>query len=103
MNKIQQLRDLLAKATPGEWTDYNFGSDYWVAHSSDDSGPWIRMGGNHADRAANAALIAAAVNALPNLLDALEAALIGLEDSNAMETSKGRHALAKLNALMGEA
>lgn len=70
MTKLEQLRALLKAATPGPWRY---------------SKPYVRYGQRHiicevrgqgtvADYDKNALLIAAAVNALPHLLDVAEAA-----------------------------
>ena len=88
---IARLRELLAKATPGEWAAGHFGTDsscqcrYVLGETcsgsicdvSVDNGKLIADGGNDSppanEAAANLQLIPAMKNALPQLLDALEA------------------------------
>ena len=88
---ITKLRKLLAKATPGEWAAGHFGTDYIcqcsyvlsetcmgsICDVSVNNGKLIADGGNDAppanEAAANLQLIPAMKNALPQLLDALEA------------------------------
>lgn len=71
---IQRLRDLLAKATPGTWVE-NRGR---IVGGPDDrpidAEVVASTYGVAATRNGNAALIVAAVNALPALLDVAEAA-----------------------------
>jgi hypothetical protein len=67
--------------TPGPWTSYEFGADWYVGHNHDDSGPMLRVGSNHAQREANANLIASA----PDLYAAAERAL------NFIENTEGEH------------
>lgn len=72
---IQELRSLIEKATPGPWVD-QAGSTSGRAIVSPEA-PKVRrnvaaIGGDRRD--ANAALIVAAINHLPALLDRLEAA-----------------------------
>lgn len=88
---ITRLWELLAKATPGEWAAGHFGTDsicqcsYVLSETcmgsicdvSVNNGKLIADGGNDAppanEAAANLQLIPAMKNALPQLLDALEA------------------------------
>ena len=72
-----ELRRLLAEATPGPWIDagdiesipLTIASDPYAAIGRDPSPQWAK----------NAALIVAAVNALPALLDVADAARIWLD------------------------
>ncbi len=67
---IEELRRLEAEATPGEWSyksKYVFAGKNCIALTDTDNAPDRRM-------EANAALIVAMRNALPELLRALEAA-----------------------------
>jgi hypothetical protein len=66
------------KWTPGPWTAYDFGADWWVANSTDDSGPMLRVGSWHEQREANAHLIAAA----PDLYEALCWAIQSWDEHN---------------------
>jgi hypothetical protein len=70
---IKQLRALLAAATPGPWSEGVHGNANVVHFDGDD----IRAVAE-AD-ASNAALICAAVNALPELLDEVEWLRVALE------------------------
>lgn len=70
MSEIARLRELLAKATtPGRWAVTTDG----IVPEADDGGPDFCAVANNAEPD-DAALIVAAVNALPALLDRLEAA-----------------------------
>jgi hypothetical protein len=60
MTDIQQLRDLLAAATPGPWI---VNDDDTISLASGEKAAWRQA------HRANCALIVAAVNALPDLLD----------------------------------
>lgn len=95
-----ELRELLAKATPGPW-----GAEAITKHSASNERPWVgrlsesryaalSYGETQLEAVANAALIVAAVNALPALLDRVEA----LEAENA----RMREALASLLANFAE-
>lgn len=79
---VERLRELLGKATEGPWVEHIH--DIWTVR--DDGQPGIPLlrevignyrswGRNtsHEERGANAALIVEAINALPALLDAVEA------------------------------
>ncbi len=68
---INQLRDLLAQATPGPWA-VHYG--YKLPHIKADDGRYILEAGTvYGPRTkADAALIVAAMNALPSLLDEVE-------------------------------
>lgn len=83
----EELRRLLAEATPGPWRECKANEDrggcscglVWslsidapVASTADDDSAGIDLGQRQYH--ANAALIAAAVNALPGLLDVVDAA-----------------------------
>lgn len=70
---IARLRELLAAATPGPWVRTASG----ITQAADDGGPDY---GEIADPAPDdAVLIVAAVNAIPALLDRLEAAEVVVE------------------------
>jgi hypothetical protein len=107
MSTIERLRALLAEATPGPW---RHGPLFWEAWATDADGAMTvrvaevphggydpesdRMRGVFVDpgidrsREPDAALIAAAVNALPALLDVAEAArLVAQWADNAAEWS----------------
>lgn len=83
---IQELRGLIAKATPGPWDglpsdDYVIVADaypdkYGGIFQSDDTGPYLAVFGNRPNDygEANRDLVVAAINHLPALLDRLEAA-----------------------------
>jgi hypothetical protein len=77
--KIEKLRELLAKATPGPWSTKQVNSK---GYNATFKRPFWEMGGGpnkagvgfiFGDTDANAALIVAAVNALPQLLSELDA------------------------------
>jgi len=72
MPKISELRALLAKATPAPWHHAKDGDDFYALFTDDDEYAFgCRDEGDEED---NAELAAAAVNALPALLDVAEAA-----------------------------
>ena len=71
------LRDLLAKATPGEWRTWNDGHVGSVDRIGGIFMP--TMGSDHDQRLPDAKAVAALVNAAPALLDAAEA----VEDAEA--------------------
>lgn len=80
MTDIAELRRLLGEATPGPWAISEIGSGFEIESSDGlfvaqafQTKP-IRSAIDHQERRANAALIVAAVNALPALLERLEAA-----------------------------
>ena len=66
----KRLRELLSKATPGPWEPTN--TTTVNCNYACGSGPWIISDRNDPQVIADAALIAAAVNALPELLDEVE-------------------------------
>jgi hypothetical protein len=70
---IQNLRELLAKATPGPWTFY---SDSGAVCINDGCGiagvPIVLMYADRGHRVDDAALIVAMRNELPSILDRLE-------------------------------
>jgi hypothetical protein len=68
VNEIERLRALLAEATPGPWHAHRqpTGTPWWI-ESEDEHGV------ADVERAEDAALIAAAVNALAALLNVAEA------------------------------
>lgn len=68
---IVELRALMAKATPGPWEVIADSLDVWAVNERVSAYPWAYK----TDRGrANAALIVAAINALPELLAAAERA-----------------------------
>jgi hypothetical protein len=69
--------------TPGPWTAYEFGADWYVGHNHDDSGPLLRVGSNHAQREANARLIAKA----PELLAQLDLIISEYLDGGVLNSS----------------
>jgi hypothetical protein len=77
-HSLAHLRELLAKATPGPWrSEWNDDTDMvyiWAAGHSHETGGTVADLYNDSFDQANAALIAAAVNALPGLLARLELA-----------------------------
>lgn len=83
MTPIAELRELHAKATPGPWEighpmERNYiygGNSHLGCIGSRDECFWINDDGSLNESETNAALIVAMRNALPTLLDALEAAL----------------------------
>ena len=69
--EIRSLRALLARATPGPWAHQHYGpSDECVRDADGTPVAWCKA--NQPVPSADAALIAAAVNALPALLDEIE-------------------------------
>lgn len=81
-NTVERLRELRAKATEGPWVENTH--DVWTVRADGEPGiPLLREEiGNyrswgrattHEERESNAALIVEAINALPALLDAVEA------------------------------
>jgi hypothetical protein len=92
---IERLRALLAEATPGPWAWTETGGPFALVMGPDgDELVHVRMNlglGSNPDR--DAALIAAAVNALPALLDVAEAArdyLAHDRDTNALAAALAR-------------
>lgn len=70
--KTGALRALLARATPSPWAHQHYGpSDECVRDADGTPVAWCRA--NQPTPSADAALIAAAINALPALLDEIEA------------------------------
>ena len=80
MSEIERLRGLLAEGTPGPWRARKWASPRMVeviAATKPPIVPWSGFddsGRTKTEHDANAALVAAAVNALPALLDVAEAA-----------------------------
>lgn len=69
MNKLEQLKELAGKATPGPWEINPDGAEEWWY-----SDTIVNPGGALAScTAGNAALIVTAINALPDLLAVVEA------------------------------
>lgn len=112
---IKHLRELLAKATPGTWHENRGRIVGGPDDQPNDAEVVAACYGLSATRNGNAALIVAAVNALPALLDALEAFQDVAEQANGQwsddylwekwrlneQMEKGRAALAKLEASHG--
>lgn len=71
---IQELRGLIAKATPGPWECDGAVLEYEGARFGEVAYVIGKAGQQFPAKAANAALIVAAINHLPALLDRLEAA-----------------------------
>lgn len=69
---LSRLRELLEKATPGTWMAAPFSSVVGRGIVSTHEGRMIGQIVEHEDAPGNAALIVAAVNALPDLLTQLE-------------------------------
>lgn len=111
---IKRLRELLEKATNGPWCGCQYGhiecreiADLGGIEIHSPSSPFVRAAPED-----DAALIVAAVNAMPALLDALEAFQDVAEQANGQlsddylwekwrlneQMEKGRAALAKLEA-----
>ena len=65
---IAELRRLLDAATPRPWSTVSGAGNVW--HFPEDGAPTVVAGHQRAPRVPDAILIAAAVNALPALLDA---------------------------------
>ncbi len=87
LDQIKQLRELLAKATPRPWYSRADNCDVYATKVNPHT---LVVEAQDSDTGANdAALIVAAVNALPELLDELEACLIG--QSLAGDPSKWDH------------
>ena len=84
---LAELRRLLDAATPRPWSTVSGAGNVW--HFPGDAPPTVVAGHQRAPRVPDAILIAAAVNALPALLDAAEErdALLAIIDD-------ARHALA---------
>jgi hypothetical protein len=105
--KAAELRALLAKATKGPWVEER--EDGWMQEyprntaircewkSADASGAVgreiARMSGVHGQTSADAALIVAAVNALPALLDVVEAAAVLDNALHPTPRSRGQHGM----------
>lgn len=71
MVDIEKLRALLAAATPGPWKCMQDGTAAWIDQGNVKKAVWLGIArGDQNRRDAN--LIAAAVNALPELLDKVE-------------------------------
>jgi hypothetical protein len=71
----KELRRLLAEATPGPWSRTKSGDAHWLREVRDENGGGIAFCG-HGDvtRAhSDSLLIMSAINALPELLDELDA------------------------------
>ena len=89
MTEIQRLRELLAKATERPWDvgDPTRGDSPLMVYCNDTTGQRIADLTNEytfhseEEKAANAALIVAAVNALPGLLDRVERMEEALRDA----------------------
>lgn len=101
---IAELRALLARATPGPW---HLCDDGETSKCADESGlTTAHTKGCHAphrkNAAAHAALIAAAINALPALLDAVEAAQRWMRTENADEEREAVAAFDAAVARLGE-
>ena len=67
---LAELRRLLADGTPGPWSTVSGAGNVW--HFRDEGAPIVVAGHQRTPRVPDALLIAAAVNALPALLDAAE-------------------------------
>lgn len=65
--RIKELRDLLAKATPGPWRRTDSDDPHWLCEVRAPDGGFITFCGTNTGQA-DAALIVAAVNALDELL-----------------------------------
>lgn len=111
----ERLRVLLAASTPRPWRAerYNCFNDYFVRHTADRSTPIESTGTSFGLGMAvgvtsvkpDAALIAAAVNALPELLDAIdktEADVLRWKKELAEELGKRREVLEERNKVEAE-
>ena len=90
-----ELRRLLAEATPGEWRAVERGNSvpsHVVVTTAYDGAPSVNVCSGISPRTGNAALIVAAVNALPALLDEVER----LTAANAALLARAEAAEAKL-------
>jgi hypothetical protein len=85
MSEIERLRALLAEATPGPWRARKWDAPRMVEVHAATKPPVVPWSGfddssrTKTEHDANATLIAAAVNALPALLDVAEAAAKSVE------------------------
>ena len=97
---LDELRRLLADGTPGPWSTVSGAGNVW--HFRDEGAPVVVAGHQcAAPRVPDALLIAAAVNALPALLDAAEerdalraerdALAAKVERVRALHRPEGRH------------
>ena len=73
-----RLRELLGKATPGPWECDDYGVDFPGARYGEVAYVLSKTRGRFEATSDNAALIVAAVNALPALLDRIDALEAGL-------------------------
>lgn len=71
MGRVEELEELLKKATPGPWETATDGETFQVGHYDGGGMHWIA---EDANRSGDAALIVAAVNALPDFIALAKAA-----------------------------